>query len=171
MQTVISAQQIADRVNTLGHEIRRDAGDSEIVLLAILKGAVVFVADLLRTIPGNVCFEFLDKVQDVADTEIEHALEIDFFSHSNLRDKNVLLLKDVVSTGVIENYLLSQLRLRNPKSLKLVALLDRPELRTVSLEVDYRAFQIGEGTFVGYGLEQKGKHGNLPYIARFDGES
>jgi hypoxanthine phosphoribosyltransferase len=165
MRMLYSASQIANRVKDLGDEIRRGAGDADIVLLCVLKGAVVFLADLLRAIPGSVRVEFLDKVQDVADTEVADATEIDFLSHCDLRGKNVYLLKDVVSTGVIESYLMNQLRLREPKSLQLVALLDRPELRTVPLEADYAAFTVSKGTFVGYGLEHSGEHVNLDYIA------
>jgi hypoxanthine phosphoribosyltransferase len=87
--------------------------------------------------------------------------------YSDIGGRNVYLLKDVVSTGVIETYLLMQLRQKNPRGLKLVALVDRPELRTVGLDVDFRAFEADHrGSFVGYGLEWDGKHGNLPYIGR-----
>lgn len=165
MKVLFDKEQIARRIDELGAEIRRDAGEREIVLLAVLKGSAVFLADLLRALPGSVRFEFLDKVQDFADETIAEAMEIDFFNHADLRGKNVYLLKDIVSTGVIENYLLSQLRLSEPASLKLVALLDRPEARTVPLETDYAGFRVGDGKFVGYGLEQENSRGNLPYIA------
>src|SRR5207244_3458378 len=103
----------------------------------------------------------------MADTAVATAMEIDYLQHSDIAGKNVYLLKDVVSTGVIETYLLAQLRQHNPASLKLVALLDRPGMRTVDLSVDYRAFEVSEsGVFVGYGLESQGRHGNLPYIGR-----
>jgi len=103
----------------------------------------------------------------MADTETASAMEIDYLHWSDIAGKHVYLLKDVVSTGVIETYLLQQLRQKNPSELKLVALVDRPELRTVELEVDYRAFEADHrGVFVGYGLEMYGKHANLPYIGR-----
>jgi len=72
----------------------------------------------------------------------------------------------VVSTGVIENYLLNQLRQKNPTALKLVALLNRPDLRTVDFQPDYHLFKVDDGAFVGYGLEIDGKHANLPYIGK-----
>ncbi|HEV2721811.1 MAG TPA: hypothetical protein VG323_17460, partial [Thermoanaerobaculia bacterium] len=102
----------------------------------------------------------------VADTETAAAMEIDYLNWIDLAGRNVYLLKDVVSTGVIETYLLTQLRQKNPASLRLVALLDRPDLRTVELESDYHLFQVSDGTFVGYGLELDGRHANLPYIGR-----
>jgi len=97
---------------------------------------------------------------------VAEAVEIDFLSHFEIRDRQVYLLKDVVSTGVIETYLLGQLRQHGPADLKLVALLDRPALRTIDLKVDYAAFEVSEGAFVGYGLELEGQHGNLPFIGK-----
>ncbi len=160
----IGAEEIAKRVVELGKQIRADAGKGEVFLLGILKGTAVFLADLMRAIPGNVSYGFIDVVRDINDTETASALEIDFLSHTELAGRTVFVLKDVVSTGIIENYLLSQLRIHDPKSLKLVALLDRPDLRTVDVTADYRLFEVGDGAFVGYGLELEGKHGNLPYI-------
>lgn len=158
------AAAIDNRIRELAGEIRAEAGDGEVFLLCILKGAAVFCADLIRGIPGPVGYGFIDVVRDIADTEIATALEIDFLSHTELAGRDVYVLKDVVTTGVIENYLLSQLRLHDPASIRLVALLDRPNLRTVDIATDHSAFEVGDGTFVGYGLEQDGRYGNLPYI-------
>jgi hypoxanthine phosphoribosyltransferase len=166
VKQTFSADQIAQRVSELASEIRADAGKSEVFLLGILKGTAIFLADLLRAIPGSATYGFIDVVRDEADTEIASALEIDFLSHTELAGRHVYLLKDVVSTGVIESYLLSQLRQHEPKSLKLVALLDRPALRTVDLVADYKAFEVADGAFVGYGLEVNGLHGNLPHIGK-----
>lgn len=159
-----SRAEISKRVKVLGKQIRADAGKGEILLIGILKGSSVFLADLLRSIKGHVHYEFIDVVQGVSDTDIAEAIQISYLTHFEMDGKNIYLLKDVVSTGVIESYLLSQFRDRTRAEIKLVALLDRPRLRTVDLEVHYRAFEVGSGTFVGYGLEQNGKHGNLPYI-------
>ena len=161
-----SAEEIAERMKALGAEIRADAGKSEVFLLGILKGTSCFLADLMRSIGGDVSYGFIDVVRDIADTEIASALEIDFVSYTSIGGRNVYVLKDVVSTGVIENYLLSQLRIHKPKSMKLVALLDRPDLRTVDLPTDFSAFEVGDGAWVGYGLEIDGRHGNLPYIGK-----
>ena len=161
-----SAKDIAKRIARLGEAIRADAGDAEVFLLGYLKGASCFTADLLRAIPGDVGYGFIDVIRDIADTLTADALEIDFLSHTDIRGRHVYLVKDVVSTGVIENYLMSQLRIHSPASLKLVALLDRPDLRTVELQTDFHAFTVKEGSFVGYGLELEGRHSNLPYIAR-----
>lgn len=164
---VFSAETIAQRVGELGRDIRADAGSAEVFLLGILKGASCFLADLMRAIPGEVSYGVIDVVRDVADQQVADALEINFLSFTDIRERRVYVLKDVVSTGVIENYLLSQLRMHGPAVLRLVALLDRPEARTVDLTVDFCAFAIDQdGTWVGYGLEQQRRYGNLPYLGR-----
>lgn len=161
-----SASRIARRVTRLAKEIRKDAGRKPVFIIGILKGTAVFLSDLLRRIEGDVAYGFIDEIRDMSDTQIAQALEIDFLSHFEISGRQVYLLKDVVSTGVIESYLLGQLRQHNPADLKLVALLDRPALRTIDLKVDYTAFEVDDGVFVGYGLELDGVHGNLPFIAR-----
>jgi hypoxanthine phosphoribosyltransferase len=166
IKPAFSAEEIAKRVHALGTQIRHDAGSAEIFLLGVLKGTSCFLADLVRTIPGEVTYGYIDVVRDVADAETASALEIDYFSFIDIAGKNVYLLKDVVSTGVIETYLIAQLRQRNPKTLKLIALLDKAAARTVDLTADYRLFEIEDGSFVGYGLELQGRHGNLPYIGK-----
>ena len=164
---VFTAEQIASRVRDLAGEIRRDAGDAEVFLLGILKGTALFLADLLRDIEGDASFAFIDVVRDNADQTTADAVEIDFLSFTDIRGRHVYLLKDVVHSGVIENYLFTQLRTHEPASLQLVALLDRPNARTVDVQTDFRAFTIDEdGTWVGYGLEQMRRFGNLPYIGR-----
>jgi hypoxanthine phosphoribosyltransferase len=162
---LFEAEEIAARVRLLGREIRDAAGDGEIFLLGILKGTSLFLADLLRAIPGDVSYGFIDVIRDQAD-QVADAIEIDFLSFTDIRARDVFVLKDVVATGVIENYLLSQLRLHQPKSLRLVALLDRPEARTSDAVTDFRAFTISDGTFAGYGLEHERRFGNLPFIGR-----
>lgn len=163
---VFKADEIAGRVSEIAAEIRRNSGDGEVFLLCILKGASLFLADLLRAIPGQVSYGFIDVVRDAADNQIADALEIDFLSYTDIQNRNVYVLKDVVNTGVIENYLLSQLRMHNPAVLHLVALLDRPDARTVDITTDFSAFTIHDGIYAGYGLEHERRFGNLPYIGR-----
>ena len=161
-----SADAIATRVRELAAEIRHDAGDAEVFLLGILKGTSVFIADLLRALPGEVSYGFIDVIRDTAETHGTDALEIDFLSFTDIRGRDVYVLKDVVNTGVIENYLLTQLRMHAPSRLRLVALLDRTDARTVDIRTDFRAFTIQDGTFAGYGLEHDRRFANLPYIGR-----
>jgi len=134
VKKAFSEKQIAKRISKLGAEIRKDAGKAEVFLLGVLKGASLFLADLMRAMPGDVSYGYINVVREMADTEIASAMEIDYLHWSDIAGKHVYLLKDVVSTGVIESYLLQQLKQKNPAELKLVALVDRPELRTVALE-------------------------------------
>ncbi len=167
IRKVFSDKQIARRIRKLGEEIRRDAGKGEVFLLAVLKGTSCFLSDLLRAVPGDVGYGFINVIRDMADTEVATATEIDYLHFADIAGKNVYLLKDVVSTGVIESYLLAQLREKSPRTLKLVALIDRPDLRTVALDVDFRVVEADHrGIFVGYGLEYDEKYANLPYIGR-----
>ena len=166
LKKAFSDKKIASVVAKLGKRIRKDAGDGEIFLLGILKGTSCFLPDLMRAISGEVGFGYIDMILDVSDTQVASAVEISYLSHTHLRGRHVYLLKDVVSTGVIENYLLTQLRQKDPTDIKLVALLDHVDQRTVDIEPDYRAFKVGPGTYVGYGLEREGQFGNLPYIAK-----
>lgn len=165
---IFSAEDIAVRVQEIGAQIRQESGTSEVFLLGILKGASLFLADLIRSIPGNVSYGFIDVIRDTSDNLTADALEIDFLSFTDIRGRNVFVLKDVVNTGIIENYLLTQLRTHEPKSLRLVALLDRVDARTVDIVTDFSAFTITDGTFAGYGLEHERRFGNLPYIGRVD---
>lgn len=169
IRQVFSSDEIAERVRQLGAEIRADAGaESEVFLLGVLKGTALFLADLLRAIEGPASYAFIDVVRDAADHSIADALEIDFLSFTDIRGRNVYILKDVVSTGVIENYLMNQLRMHEPARLRLVALLDRDDMRTIDVAADFRAFAVGEGTFAGYGLEHERRFGNVPYLGRLD---
>jgi hypoxanthine phosphoribosyltransferase len=166
VRPVFTAEAIAARVSELAAAIRRDSGDEEVFFLCILKGASIFLADLLRCVTGDVSYGFIDVIRDAEGNSTADALEIDFLSFTDIRGRHVFVLKDVVNTGVIENYLLSQLRQHAPASLRLVALLDRPDARTVDVTADFSAFTIAEGTFAGYGLEHQRRFGNLPFIGR-----
>jgi hypoxanthine phosphoribosyltransferase len=169
IRPLYSAEAIAARVRELAADIRNDSGDAEVFFLCILKGASVFLADLLRSVTGNVSYGFIDVVRDAEGNSTADALEIDFLSYTDIRGRHVFVLKDVVNTGIIENYLLSQLRQHAPATLRLVALLDRPDARTVDVKTDFSAFTIADGTFAGYGLEHGQRFGNLPYIGRVSG--
>ena len=163
---VFTEEQIRGRIRELGAAIRADAGQDEVFLLGILKGTSCFLSDLLRAIPGDVSYGFIDVVRDAGDNQIADAIEIDFLSYTDIRERRVYVLKDVVATGVIENYLLSQLRVHGPATLRLVALLDRPDARTSDVTTHFHCFTISDGVYAGYGLEHERRHGNLPFIGR-----
>lgn len=169
IRPLFTAEAIAARVREMAAEIRQNAGDDEVFFLCILKGASVFLADLLRSVDGDVSYGFIDVIRDAEGNSTADALEIDFLSYTDIRGRHVFVLKDVVNTGIIENYLLSQLRQHAPATLRLVALLDRPDARTVDIKTDFAAFTITDGVFAGYGLEHERRFGNLPFIGRVSG--
>lgn len=166
VKRIFTAKEIDKQIKKLGEQIRKDSGDAEVFLLGILKGASCLTADLLRAIGGPVSYGFVDVIRDLSDNVTANALEIDFLSYTDISGRNVYVLRDIVTTGAIESYLLAQLKQERPSSLKLVALFDRPEVRTTEVKTDHHLFKIGEGTFVGYGLEFEGRFGNLPYLGR-----
>ena len=165
VKQLFSEEDIQQRISQTGAKIRESAGDQRILLIGILKGSSVFLADVLRAIPGNVHYEWVNVLRDVADTDTAEAMEIDFLTQFDMRDQYVYVLKDVVTTGVIESYLLTQFREKHPADIKLVALLDCPAERKLDLHCDYSVFQTDRTIFVGYGLESPERTmGNLPFI-------
>lgn len=165
---LFSEDLIQARIREVGAAIRRDAGDSEVFLIGILKGSSVFLADLMRAIPGQVHYEWVNVLFDVADTETAEATEIDFLTQFSMQGRHIFVLKDIVTTGIIENYLLTQFRERDPASLHLVALVDCPGMRTIEIACDHALFTTERGRFVGYGLEFENRFANLPFIGILD---
>ena len=161
---------IARRIGDIGHRIAFDYRQGPIVLIAILKGAGFFVADLARAIPKPVRIEYIDVLRKGDDEEVTN---LEFVSSFDVKDANVIVLKDVTRSGIIETYLMNQLRELQPRSIRFAAVVDRPQERKSSLLVDYVLFPSEEGILVGYGMEYQGEGGNLPLIAqvRTEGEA
>jgi len=160
---------IARRIGDIGRRIAFDYRNGPIVLIAILKGAGFFVADLARAISKPLRIEYIDVIRKGDDEEITN---LDFIASFNVQDANVVVLKDVTRSGVIETYLMNQLKELQPRSIRFAAVVDRPQERKSSLLVDYVLFPSEEGILVGYGMEYQGEGGNLPFIAqvRTEGE-
>lgn len=157
---LFNQDQIRQRVEALAHLITRDFVGEEVLVLGILKGAFIFMADLLRAMDHPVRYGFLWETMEENKIRFKGDLEI--------QDRSVILLKDVVHSGIVENYLVNQLKELKPRKLKLVALIDKPTERKLELSVDYTLFSVDEGVFAGYGMEYKGQFGNYPYIMRIE---
>jgi hypoxanthine phosphoribosyltransferase len=168
IKVAFDEETINRRIKELGAEIRDDAGDREVFLIGVLKGSSVFLGDVLRAIPGKVHFEWVHVVYEANDTEIADAMQIDYITQFSMEGQRIYVLKDIVASGVIETYLLTQFREKAPAALKLVALLDCPDARTMELTPDFSVFTTERGHFVGYGLEANRELGNLPYIGRLE---
>ncbi len=155
------AERIAARVAEVARKLDEDFQGRPVVLLSILKGAALFTADLARQVRTPAALEYIS----VRRAEGDEILQIDFATRFDLAGKSVVLLKDVVNTGVIETYLSDQLRGSGVESVRIAAIVDKPHERRTDLTVDYPLFTSEGGTFVGYGMEYKGLYGNLPYVA------
>lgn len=162
----LTVEQIQARVRELAVEISADYEETEILVVAILKGAVMFFSDLTRQIRIPISMDFL-----IASSYIKDHTSGDVKIHADLREsisgKNVLLIEDIVDTGITLNYIKDMLLKRNPASLKICALLDKKSCRKVDLPIDYIGFEIPDEYVVGYGLDYDDKFRNLPYIAIF----
>jgi hypoxanthine phosphoribosyltransferase len=155
--------EIARRVQDIGQRIAADYPEGDLILIAVLKGAGLFMADLARTIPRPVRLEYIDVIRGDQTDEIS---ALQFVTSFKSRDKDMIILKDVIRSGIIESYLLNQLREEGPRSIRFASLVDRPQERKSSLFVDYVLFPSEEGVLVGYGMEYNGQGGNLPFIAQ-----
>lgn len=166
LQVLYDEETISSNVADLGRRLEADHAGSTPVLISIVGGSVVFLADLLRAIEQPVRYEAV-QVQYSASSGNDNVMEIHFPISLNVVGQSLVVLKDVVATGVIENYLMSQLMSLGARQVRFVALIDLPEERKADFHVDYRVFTPRRpGVFVGYGLKREGMYGNLPYLAR-----
>lgn len=164
---LFAEEEIQKRVRELGQEISRDYGsEGELVLICILRGAVVFLADLARSIDRQVTFDFMDVSSYGAGTESSGVVRIIKDLEENIEGKHVLIVEDIIDTGQTLKYVVDVLQTRKPASIKIVTLLDKPERRvTKHVKVDYNGFEIPDEFVVGYGLDYAQKYRNIPYIA------
>jgi hypoxanthine phosphoribosyltransferase len=164
-RTLFSVQQIEQRVTELGREITRDHAGRSLVLVPILKGSFMFAADLARRIELNLRIDFLG-VQSYGDgTQSSGVVQITQDLTRPIEGDDVLLVEDIVDTGLTLHYILDVLQARNPRSLKLCALLHKPARTQKPVNIDYLGFTIEDVFVVGYGLDWAQRYRNLPEIA------
>ena len=161
LTVLISRGRIARRVRELGRQITRDFRGQPLVLVGVLKGACIFLADLSREIGLDATFDFLaaGSYGNSAETTGQVRLLKDL--DTSVEGRNVILVEDILDTGVTLNYLARMLRERNPKALRVAALLEKAERRTQPFEADYVGFRIPNQFVVGYGLDYAEKYRNL----------
>jgi len=160
------AERIRARISKLGKEIEADLGSQDPLILLLLHGSFIFVADLLRSIKPLLRYEFI-HTQYSGDADDQELMEIRFPVPVDVADETVLLVKDVVDTGITETYLRSQLEQRGATEVLIAALIDMPSRRKSEILVDYRGFETErQGILVGYGMKHEGRYGSLPYIGR-----
>ncbi|MEW5784329.1 MAG: hypoxanthine phosphoribosyltransferase [Bacillota bacterium] len=153
METLLSAEQIARRVKELGEEISSDYRDKKVLLICVLKGAVIFISDLMRCLQIPVEIDFMAVSSYGADTTSSGVVRILKDLDQSIQGKDILVVEDIVDTGLTLNYLCDNLLSRQPNSLKVVTLLDKPSRRQVDFDPDYCGFAIPDRFVVGYGLD------------------
>jgi hypoxanthine phosphoribosyltransferase len=166
LEVLFSAEEIQARVAELGAEITREYAGRELVLVSVLKGSCVFLADLMRAIDLNLTIDFMsvssykDGTRSTGDVEILKDLS------NPIRGKDVIVVEDIIDTGLTLSRLLEILESRGANSIKLASFLDKPEPRIKKeLTVDYTGFVVPNQFVVGYGLDAAGRYRNLPFIA------
>jgi len=165
LRVLISEEQIRDRVQELGAALRADFGDEPITVIAVLKGSFLFLADLVRAIPGEVRVEFLGVASYHGGTSSTGVVQITQDLRGNVEGQNCVLVEDIVDTGLTIDYLVRMLQVRGPKALKVATLLNKPDNREVEVQVDYVGFTIPDEFVVGYGLDLGELYRNLPHVA------
>jgi hypoxanthine phosphoribosyltransferase len=162
--TMLSKEQIAARVHELGVQITKDYAGHNLVLVCVLKGSFVFAADLARAIDLPLRVDFLGTRSYGEDTESSGVVQITQDLSKPIDHEDVILVEDIVDTGLTVAYVIDLLRTRNPKSVKVCALLHKPARARVEVQVDYTGFTIEDRFVVGYGLDHAERYRNLPYI-------
>jgi hypoxanthine phosphoribosyltransferase len=164
--TMLTAEQIAARVKELGAEIAKDYADKRLVLVLVLKGSFMFGADLCRAIGlhGNCRIEFLGVRSYGEGTESSGIVQITSDLTKPIEGDDVLLVEDIVDTGLTIGHLLDLLRTRKPRSVKVCSLLHKPARTKVTVPIDYLGFTIEDRFVIGYGLDWKQEYRDLPFV-------
>jgi hypoxanthine phosphoribosyltransferase len=163
IDVLLSEAQIHSRVKTLAAEIRRDFPD-RLHLIAVLKGAFVFLSDLVRHMDGDVSLDFMAVSSYAKGTTTSGEVRLLKDLDTTLDGRNVVIVEDIVDTGLTLTYLQEILRARGPKALRTACLLSKPSRRQVDVKVEYIGFEIEDRFVVGYGLDYAEQYRNLPYI-------
>jgi hypoxanthine phosphoribosyltransferase len=174
VEILFGAEAVRESVAALGRQIEAELDGEDPLLLALLGGSVIFLADLVRAIARPVRYELIDvayRVVDAAGDEGGEVLRIQYPIPIEISGQNVLVLKDVVSSAVTEPYLEQQLRDHGAAQVRFAALIDMPDERKTAFDLHYSALITHRrGVLVGYGLKAQGRYGNLPYVGRLADE-
>jgi|SRR5208283_603906 len=160
LETLLSAEMIAARVAEMGAQISADYGDRPLVLVGVLKGSFMFMADLIRHIRCPTHIEFIGA-KSYAGTSTSGEVQLTKDLDKPIEGEDVLLVEDIVDTGLTLNYLRQMLAQRGPASLRTVAFLDKPSRRRIEVHADYVGFRIEDRFVVGYGLDFEQRYRNL----------
>jgi hypoxanthine phosphoribosyltransferase len=164
-EVLVPAEELQRRIRELGAEISRDYADRDLIMIGVLKGAVLFLADLMRelTVPCEVDFMAVSSYGSATDSSgvVRILKDLD----SSIEGRNVLIVEDIIDSGLTLQYLLRNLRARNPASVEVCALLTKPDRRRVELPIRYVGFEIPNRYVIGYGLDYAQQYRNLDCVA------
>ena len=163
-EILITEEEIKNKITELGKKISKDYKGKNLILVGILRGAVIFMADLARKISIPMVFDFIAISSYGAETKSSGVVRILKDLDVNIKGKDVLIVEDIVDTGLTLDYLLRMLKSRKPASIKVCTFLTKTARRKVNIKVDYSGFDIPNKFVVGYGLDYAGKFRNVPYV-------
>jgi hypoxanthine phosphoribosyltransferase len=161
----VSQEDLERRVRELGEEISRDYDGKDLFLVGVLKGAVFFLSDLMRAIEVPCEVDFMAVASYGSSTDSSGVVRILKDLDATIEGKDVLIVEDIIDSGLTLSYLLRTLKAREPRSLEVCALLTKPERREVDLPIRYTGFEIPNRFVIGYGLDHAERFRNLPYVA------
>jgi len=169
-KTVFSEEQIMEKVAELGREISRDYEGKRPILISVLKGTFVFLADITRKIDIPIEIDFMSIGLYPGTTNQTGVVRITKDLDIDITGRHVLVIEDIIRTGLTIGYLIQNMESRKPASIKICTLLDNPAKRLVNIPVAYSGFEVPDVTLAGYGMDVRGELRNLPYIVQIDGE-
>lgn len=163
-KVLFSAEQIAEKVVELGQQVSVDYNGRYPLLVGVLNGVVPFMADLLRAITIPVEVDYLAIASYSSETRKRGLVRLEKDLDETIKDRHVLFVEDMIDTGLTLNYLLQNLRAREPASIQVCALFDKSRRRLINLPIKYKGFDLPDRFVVGYGLDYRGKYRNLPFV-------
>lgn len=164
-EILFTEEEIAEKVKELGQQISKDYSGENLTVVGILKGSNIFMGDLIRKIDIPLSIDFMVVSSYGQSTENSGVVKVLKDLEYSIEGKNILIVEDIIDTGLTLDYLKENLLRRKPKSLKICTLLDKPARRKVDLKVDYIGFEIPDAFIVGYGIDYAERYRNLPYVA------
>jgi len=165
VKKLISSEEIAIKVKEVGKQITEDYKDKDVVIIAVLKGAILFMTDLLKEIDSNkLTIDFIGLSSYEGGLKSTGVVKITTDLTQSIRDKHVIIVEDIIDTGLTLDFLTKNLKLRNPKSVAICTLLEKPSNIEKPINIDYKCFVIPDKFVIGYGLDYEERYRNLPYI-------
>ena len=164
IEVLINSEKLQKRIKELAGEIKKDYNDSEVVFVSVLKGAVFFTVDLMKNYEGDTILDVVRVSSYEGETSTGNIKLKIPLNEEKIKDKNIVIVEDIVDTGRTFNFLVDYVKSMNPKSVKTCVMLDKPSRRVVDFKADYVGFEIDDLFVIGYGLDYDEKYRNLPYI-------